>query len=465
MERIGASKDLSVGSRLTARLGLLAITAVLLVLGQAVAAFGHTGNQSYVYLDIYDATIEGRLEYPVNDLNDVLGTDFPKNPARALEAAEDNRELLYDYSDEHLAMSEQDGAEWPIVFGELETLGAPGGAYVVVNFAVDQQFAAVPRAFTVAYDGIIHAKGDRDALLIIGTDWGSGTFNNEASELLRFTPDQSVQQVDLGGTSFWRGFTGVVLLGAEHIRIGADHILFILALLLPSVLLFSTLAGWQPSASFGSSLWRVLKIVTMFTVAHTITLTLGGLGIVEFPPALVETVIAASIILAALHNIRPVFVNREWVIAFVFGLFHGFGFAGLLSDLGLTQSRQFVSLLGFNIGIELGQAIIILTVFPALYIARRTRAYLPSMYVGSVVLIAVASVWVLDRAFGVDLGIDGLVSAVLLWPRSLLLIAGLYVAAAALYAFDRRRDALIPVATRSSTVPAGDPALTGGAPG
>jgi hypothetical protein len=432
------------GANAARRLGALMVATLLLVLGQVAAAFGHTGNESYVYLDIYDNTVEGRVEYPINDLNEVLGTDFPKNAERALVAAEAQRELIHEYTDEHLALSDQQGAEWPIEFGDLETLGANSG-YVIVNFAVDKQFASVPRTFSVEYDGIIHAKPERSALLIIGTDWGSGTFNNEADELLRFTAEQPVQEVDLGGTSFWRGFTGVVILGAEHIEIGSDHILFILALLLPSVLVFSRLAGWQPSASFGSSLWRVLKIVTMFTVAHTITLTLGGLGIVEFSPVLVETVIAVSIILAALHNIRPVFVNKEWIIAFVFGLFHGFGFAGLLGDLGLTQSRQFVSLLGFNVGIELGQATIILMVFPALFIARRTRAYLPAMYAGSVVLIVVASAWVLDRALGVDLGIDWWVSAVLLWPRSILLIAALYVVAAGLYFFDRSRDALLPV--------------------
>lgn len=432
------------------RLAALTVATLFLVLGQAAVAFGHTGNESYVYLDIYDNTVEGRVEFPINDLNDVLGTDFPKNADRALVAAEAERELLYEYTDQHLELSEQAGGEWPLVFGDLETLGANGG-YIIVNFAVDQEFASVPRSFTAAYDGIIHAKPERSALLIIGTDWGSGTFNNEADELLRFTAEQPVQEVDLGGTSFWRGFTGVVILGAEHIEIGSDHILFVVALLLPSVLVFSKLAGWQPSASFRSSLWRVLKIVTMFTIAHTITLTLGGLGIVEFSPVLVETIIAASIILAALHNIRPVLMNKEWIIAFVFGLFHGFGFAGLLGDLGLTQSRQFVSLLGFNLGIELGQATIILMVFPALFIARRTRAYVPAMHAGSVVLIAVASAWVLDRALGVDLGVDWWVSAVLLWPRSILLVAAMYVAAVALYFFDKRRDALIPdVAAREA---------------
>jgi len=432
------------GGRAVRRLLALTVATLFLVLGQVSTAFGHTGNESYVYLDIYDNTVEGRVEFPINDLNEVLGTDFPTNADRALEAAEAERELLHEYTGEHLELREQEGGEWPIVMGDIETLGANGG-YIIVNFAVDKEFASVPRTFTVAYDGIMHAKPERNGLLLIGTDWGSGTFNNEAEELLRFTPEAPAQEVDLGGTSFWKGFTGVVVLGAEHIEIGSDHILFILALVLPSVLVFSRLVGWQPSASFGASLWRVLKIVTMFTVAHTITLTLGGLGIIEFPPVLVETVIAVSIILAALHNILPIFVNKEWIIAFVFGLFHGFGFAGLLSDLGLTQSRQFVSLLGFNVGIELGQAAIILMVFPALFIARRTRAYRPGMYAASVLLIVVAAAWVLDRALGIDLGISWWVDAVLLWPRSILLVAALYAVAIALYFVDKRRGALLPV--------------------
>jgi uncharacterized membrane protein (DUF485 family) len=96
-----------------------------------------------------------------------------------------------------------------------------------------------------------------------------------------------------------------------------------------------------------------------------------------------------------------------------------------------------------------------------LFIARRTRAYLPAMYVGSVTLIAIASAWVLDRALGVDLGIDSWVSAVLMWPRSILVIAALYVVAAALYAYDRRKDALIPVVSKETSVRVGETSLAG----
>ncbi|MFO7700836.1 MAG: HupE/UreJ family protein [Acidimicrobiia bacterium] len=435
---------------LVVRTRVVLVLSVLMVLSSVGIAGAHNANQSYVYLDIYESSVEGRIEYPTQDLNEVLGLAIPTDPDFALAGAEANEAAIHSYSDEHFGMFEVSGEEWGIEFGELEILEVGNGSYIVVNFAVVREFVDVPRTFTVSYDGIIHQIPNRDALLVIGTDWGSGTFNNEASELLRFTPETSVQTVDLGNTSFWTGFAGVVALGTEHIRIGTDHILFILALVLPAVLVFREVGGWQPSSSFGSSLWRVLKIVTMFTIAHSITLTLGGLGIVEFPPAMVETVIAVSIILAALHNIKPVFMNKEWIIAFGFGLFHGFGFAGLLSDLGLTQSRQFVSLLGFNLGIEIGQAVIIIAIFPALFLARRTRVYLPAMYFGSVVLMAIAAAWALDRAVGVDLGVDQIVDRVVLWPRSLVFIALMYVAAAGLYWFDRSRDALVPMVSEDA---------------
>lgn len=426
--------------------------AMLMVASFAGTAIGHTGNQGYVYLDIFDSTIEGEIHYFIEDLADVLGVEIPDDPEEAAIWAEANADLVQAYSADHIAMADLDGASWPIVFTTFDGLEGEGN-YLTVAFEVDREFVEVPRRFSVTYDAIMHAKPDRDALLAIATDWGSGTFNNEADSLLRFTANNTTQTVDLGQTSFWSGFSGVVVLGVEHIRIGIDHILFIVALVLPAVLIFSRPKGWEPAADFGSSLWRVLKIVTMFTVAHTITLTLGGLGIIELPSALVETAIAVSIILAALHNFLPVVVNREWLIAFGFGLVHGFGFAGLLSNLGLTQSRQFVSLLGFNLGIEIGQAIIILLIFPALYLARRTRIYQPAMYAVSGLLILIASLWAVERAFGVDLGTEWIMVRISVWPRQLLPVALAYIVAGAFYWYDRANDLLLPLPEQESATP------------
>jgi len=147
-------------------------------------------------------------------------------------------------------------------------------------------------------------------------------------------------------------------LGVDHIRTGPDHILFVPVLLLPAVLVFNTI--WRPAENFGASLWRITRVVSMFTVAHTITFSLAGLDILPLPPSkFVEAIIAISIAAAAIHNLRPIAQNKEWLIAFAFGLFHGMGFAGLVDGLEVSQSTKLLSLLGRNLGIEIGQTVVV----------------------------------------------------------------------------------------------------------
>ena len=427
-----------------------AILALGLPLLNSSTASAHSGNQSYVYLQIFDTAIAGRVEYPIKDLNDALGLDIPIGTPETSDSVRANASAIQDYTRAHLTLADVGATtSWPYDFGDIEVLDLGGNSYAVFDFEVAERFDPPPRTFIVEYDGIIESNSDRSALLIIATDWGSGTFNNESNELVRFTSGDTTQLIDLDSTSWWKGMTGVIGLGAEHIRIGTDHILFIFALVLPSVLVFAQWRNndkqqWHPSARFGSSLWRVLKIVTMFTVAHSITLALGGLGVVELSPRLVETIIAISIAAAALHNLHPIFVNKEWVMAFGFGLFHGFGFAGLLSELGLDRSNRFPSLLGFNIGVELGQSAIILMVFPILFILRRTRVYLPMMYAGSVALAVISMAWAAERIFDYDTRVNDLVDPVLRWPRSALLIAVGYAVATLIWAIDRHRNRLLP---------------------
>lgn len=432
---------------------LLAIAATAIVVGLIAAspASAHSGRQSYVYLEIFDDAIAGRVEYPIDDLNGVLGLDIPQDDG-ALEAAERERAAIEAYTSAHLSIGPSDGSTtWSYSFDDLEVLDIFPIGYVVLQFEVDQRFDPPPRAFTVAYDGIIESDPARDAFLLIATDWGSGTFNNEANEFLRFTNDDVVHVVDLEDSSWWKGFRGTVDLGVEHIRIGTDHIMFVMALVLPAVLIFARrpvdeTAEWHPSRSFPASLWRVLKIATMFTIAHTITLALGGFGIVELPERLVETVIAISIALAALHNIHPIFPNKEWMLAFGFGLFHGFGFAGLLSELGLDRSNRFTSLLGFNLGVEIGQAAIIVMVIPTLFMLRRTRLYKPLVLVGGSLVLAVLSLlWASERVFEVDTKVDRLIDPLVRWPRAALLLGVALLVATAIWAFERSRDRLLPV--------------------
>ncbi len=428
--------------------GLLLALAVPL-LGSSTA-HAHTGKQSYVYLEIFDTAIAGRVEYPIADLNRVLGLDIPLGGTEGRAAIEESAGVIQAYTREHLSIGPADGSTpWPYDFEDVDFLDLGGRSYAVFDFEITRRFDPPPREFTVSYDAIIEA-GERDGFLLIATDWGSGTFNNEAGAFLRFSEGDTTHLVDLDDTSWLKGMRGVIILGADHIRIGTDHILFVFALVLPSVLSFAKWRDddtprWHPSARFRTSLWRVLKIVSMFTVADSITLALGGLGVVELSPRLVETIIAVSIAAAAIHNIHPIFVNREWMLAFGFGLFHGFGFAGLLSELGLDRSNRIPSLLGFNIGVELGQAAIILMIFPLLFIMRRTPWYQPAMYVGSIILAAVAMAWATERIFNYDLRVNELVDPLLRWPRSVVVVVVGYVCATALWWISRRRNELLPI--------------------
>lgn len=458
------ARSTGAGARLLAgAAALIAIVATALV--GAPTAQAHSGFQSYVYLEVFDDAIFGRVEYPVAELNRVLGWDINEDDLdQTLEDAQARRDDIIAYTQEHLTLYPVDGqpGDWTFEYTEIRTLGAAGIDYAILDFEIEERFDPSPRTFNVEYDGIIEADSDRDAFLLIATDFGSGTFNNEANEFLRFTAGNTQQLVDLDDRSFWKGVSGTIALGVEHIKIGTDHILFILALVMPSAMVFTrrredgpeAALSWQPSPSFTASLWRVVKIATMFTLAHSITLAIGGFEILELSPRFVEAVIAISIAIAALHNIRPIWANKEWLMAFAFGLFHGFGFAGLLGDLGLTRTNRFVSLLGFNIGVEIGQVLIILMVFPILFLMRRTRIFVPAMYAGSVVLALVSLAWASERIFDYDTNVNALVDPIFRWPRAALLLLGIFAIAAAIYLFDRSQNALRPVANTDDSTPA-----------
>jgi hypothetical protein len=191
--------------------------------------------------------------------------------------------------------------------------------------------------------------------------------------------------------------------GALHIWSGLDHLFFLLALLLPAPLV-RVGDAWSPRAGLAAAAREVLKVVTAFTVAHSLTLALATLGFVSLRARLVEVAIALSVLAAAWNNLRPFLPGRAWVMAFVFGLVHGLGFAGALRNLALPLHARGLALLGFNVGVELGQLAIVAPLLPLLYAASRRRAYARlGMGVGSLAIAWVAALWVVERGFGVPI--------------------------------------------------------------
>lgn len=393
-----------------------------------LVATAHQANQTYIYLRVYDNAVEGHIDVNAGDLNLALGIELPEDFTE--EDLAPYVEQIQAYFLEHAAFSSPDRAH-PIEFLEPTVQETNLGQYAQMHFRLANT-DPVPERFEVTFDAIFEQNPTHQNMVLIEYDWKAGVHNNEANFSLLMTKGDATQILEMNESSVMNGFWAMIKSGMWHIWIGLDHILFLLALLFPSVVrrmrtndeqeipantLSSTseaitmpqVGQWVPVARFRPALMYVLKIISLFTVAHTITLSLAALGVVNLPGRLVESIIALSIALAAYHNIRPIFKN-EWVIAFGFGLFHGFGFASVLGDIGLSGDYLTLSLLGFNLGVEIGQVTIICAIFPVLYLLRNTATYPKILFYGSVLLILISIYWVIERVFEIDFLLDNYIA-------------------------------------------------------
>jgi len=185
--------------------------------------------------------------------------------------------------------------------------------------------------------------------------------------------------------------------GVHHLLTGYDHLLFLLCLLLPAVLRRED-GRWHAVRGWRDALLPTARTVTLFTLAHSLTLALAALGWVRLSPSFVEPAIAATIMLAAVDNLRPRLLRWREAVTFGFGLVHGFGFAGVLGELQLPPGQFGWALLQFNLGLELGQLAVVVAVVPLLFLLRRRAAYVPgALGAGSVVALLLAAVWLVER--------------------------------------------------------------------
>jgi len=212
---------------------------------------------------------------------------------------------------------------------------------------------------------------------IANIQWSGG------SEQFVFLPGARQARVSLSRGVTTRGIGSFFLLGVEHILTGYDHLLFLLALALR-----------------GGNLWSLFKIITAFTVAHSITLALAALNIVALPERLVEATIALSIAYVAAENLfMRQAVSHRWAVAFVFGLMHGFGFSSVLRELGLPKQGLLWALLNFNLGVEAGQAVAVLLAVPLLIWLRGFRWEARAVVAMSVAVLVVGLALFVDRVF------------------------------------------------------------------
>ncbi len=358
---------------------------VLLVVLWAAKASAHKPSDSYLTLRPDGSQLAGQWDIALRDLDHVLGLDENRDGAITWGEVRARHRAIAAYA---LARFQIQADATACAARPTEQLidRHSDGAYAVLRFTVD--CPGKPRRLDLRYGLFFDVDPQHRGVLQVVGAGGTRT--------LLFSPEQPVQRIDLATTGPWQSVRQFWRDGVKHIWSGYEHVLFLLALLLPAVLRRES-DRWR-AVSFRDALGGTFKVVTAFTLAHSITLVLAALGIVHLPAGVVQAAIAASVAVAALNNACPLFVDGRWLVAFGFGLLHGFGFANVLADPGLSPRTVVPALLGFNLGVETGQIMIVSTFLPLAYLARRSWLYQRlTLVVGSSAIALLATIWLVER--------------------------------------------------------------------
>jgi len=365
----------------------------------ATAASAHKPSDSYLTLTVpaSGGLLEGQWDIALRDLDFVLGLDSNRDGAITwgeLQAARD-RIALYAFT--RLTLEGIGRGDRHTCPGRLTGLLVDehvDGHYAVLRFSADCGLR--PTELTVHYRLLFEVDPTHRGLLQV-----IGAGREQAAVLSREAPRASL---NVSSPGRWQQLAAFASEGIWHILEGYDHVLFLLTLLFPAVVRYGV-RGWEPRESLRDAALEVLQVVTAFTLAHSLTLSLAVLGVVHLPARWVESAIALTVLLGALNNLRPLILRRRWAVAFAFGLVHGLGFASVLADLGLRGANLALSLVGFNVGVELGQMLIVLAVLPLAFLLRDTALYRRTfMPAGSAAIVLLAGYWLVMRMSGTALG-------------------------------------------------------------
>jgi hypothetical protein len=369
---------------------------VLLALLIAPAALAHKPSDSYLFLERGGPGVQGRWDIALKDLDEVLVLDGDGDGGITWGELRARGDEVTRYALGHLALTSQGQpcTATPQEDAPLRVVRHSDGAYATLAFTI--ACPQSPRELELRYSLFFERDSQhRGVLRVTGAT---------ASQTLLFTALSPTVRTSLDAPSAWGSLGTAVLSGVEHIWMGFDHLLFLLALLLPAVLHRREPSGWEPVPAFGPALTDVVKVVSAFTVAHSLTLSAAALGWVFLPSRLVESAIAASVIIAALNNLFPLVRGTRWAAAFALGLLHGFGFASVMAEAGLPTGNLAVTLLGFNLGVELGQLACVAVFLPIAYSLRASLLYRRVLFVGGSAAVALLGcAWLVERAFELSL--------------------------------------------------------------
>jgi HupE/UreJ protein len=354
----------------------------------AMAAQAHIASNGFLSAQVAGAHVTGSIEVAIRDVELAVGADANHDGRITWGELRGSEPQLIGYLQQHLQLAAQ-GRACRLTLQSLRVNDRVDGSYAWL--ALDAACPAEVRQLGIRYTVLADVDPSHRGLLTLAAGTATQT------GVLGGRPE--MQDFAVHSPASGRAFLQYLQAGIWHIWSGIDHLLFLISLLLPAVLLRRG-GHWEPVPRARPAFMSILKVVTAFTLAHSITLSLAALDVVRLPSRLTESVIAGSIVIAALNNVFPLVTESRARIAFAFGLLHGFGFASVLADMGLPPGARLTSLVAFNLGIETGQLAVVLAVMPLVYVMRSRpfyrRALLPW---GSAAIASLALVWLLQRAF------------------------------------------------------------------
>ncbi|MEM9091638.1 MAG: HupE/UreJ family protein, partial [Cyanobacteria bacterium P01_F01_bin.53] len=271
------------------RLALATFTCLLCLFsaGLSPQALAHAKAQSYLYFQIGESAVTAHVAAPIQDLNKVLDLGLPTDRKLARADVEPVFERIRTYAEQHTDVQCAPQTCELTFTGESSLENTHGGQFLQIYYEVDG-FETRPDELQVAYDVILADKPEFTNFLLVDDNWKTGTFDEEANIISAYKKAGEIKTLDLNAGSFLQGFLSIMRLGIEHIVGGVDHVLFLIALLLPSVVQRKA-GAWRPVEKFSSAFGHMIKIATVFTVAHSVALGLTTLQMVDLPSRFVES--------------------------------------------------------------------------------------------------------------------------------------------------------------------------------
>ncbi len=364
-------------------------------------ALAHSGSTAFIELDVEDNQAKGGWWIALKDIQAVVGLDENFDDQITVREFKQKRSNILGYAQSHLSVTANTNAcdiQWAVpLLSRLDD-----GVYAHLPIAI--RCAEQLKPNQINYSALYQVDDSHRVIVNLQ--------NNDNSSLLIGSPLQPQLSWDFSLNSAWQNIVIYVEQGVIHILEGYDHLLFLMALLVPIVFARKTRQqvnqqisqhanGTIPSGDLNLRLLVIslLKVVTAFTVGHSITLILATVFSISPPSAWVESLIAISVVIAGINIVLPLFRESSWRVAALFGLIHGFGFASVLAELSLDRSTLALSLFSFNVGVELGQLLVVLLATPVLILFAKSSSIMPlvARYSAASIAVVIGSVWVLDR--------------------------------------------------------------------